>query len=264
MSVAPPGQTRPTLVADGVIKSFGGLTAVAGFDLALPVGGLVGLIGPNGAGKTTVFNLMTGVYAPTAGTVSLGGRRLDGLDPARIARAGVARTFQNIRLFAGLSVLDNVTAALAQPAGRGLWATLLRTPAYARRRREAEAEGLRLLATLNLADKADLPAASLPYGDQRRLEIARALATRPKILLLDEPAAGMNPQEKIVLMDLIRSVRDAFGVGILVIEHDMKLVMGICERVTVLDHGETIAVGTPGEVQNDPTVIAAYLGDDDG
>ena len=257
MSDAAPADLR----AEHLCRTFGGLTAVADFNMRIAQGDLLGLIGPNGAGKTTCFNLITGVYPPSAGQILLAGHRIDGRSPAAINRAGIARTFQNIRLFGSLTVLDNVAVAFDRSAEKGLAGTILRTPRFARRRAEIEAEALELLATLGLQDQAGMIASNLPYGGQRRLEIARALATRPKILLLDEPAAGMNPQEKIDLMQLIRFIRDRFGVGILLIEHDMKLVMSICQCITVLDHGETIAVGTPEQIQNHPKVIEAYLGE---
>jgi branched-chain amino acid transport system permease protein len=259
--------SRPTAAADRSLEArhasrrFGGLAALTDFCICVGPTELVGLIGPNGAGKTTAFNLITGVYVPSAGEVRLAGRRIDRLTPVAINHAGIARTFQNIRLFKSLTALDNVAAAFSRSKEHGLLRTVLRTPRFFRERYRSEADATDLLTTLGLAEDADLPAGSLPYGDQRRLEIARALATRPTILLLDEPAAGMNPQEKVELMALIRFIRDRFAVGILLIEHDMKLVMSICERITVLDHGETIAVGTPTEVRRNPEVIEAYLGE---
>ena len=249
------------LHVDHLSRTFGGLTALADFSFELRVGELVGLIGPNGAGKTTAFNVVTGVYSPSAGEVRLNGRRIDGLPPARVCDAGIARTFQNIRLFPQLSVLDNVAVALRHPRRLGLLRTLFQTPGFLQSQAYGDIDAMKLLRTLHLGDQADLPAGSLPYGDQRRLEIARALATSPTVLLLDEPAAGMNPREKIELTDLIRRLRDEFPIGIWLIEHDMKLVMSLCQRITVLDHGETIAVGSPEQIQCDPRVIEAYLGE---
>jgi branched-chain amino acid transport system ATP-binding protein len=240
--------------------SFGGLKAVQKFSLRLPDSGLYGLIGPNGAGKTTVFNLLTGVYKPDCGEIQLGSAKLGRGKPHEITAAGIARTFQNIRLFPNLSVLDNVRLAGQLHNQHGLVTTMLRTRGYRHEEEMLRQKALDLLQIFELQDRASELASNLSYGHQRKLEIIRALATNPKVLLLDEPAAGLNPQEKRQLAQSIRQIRDRFQVAVLLIEHDMPLVMEICERIIVLEYGITICEGTPAEVQNDSRVIAAYLG----
>ncbi len=241
--------------------TFGGLCAVNSVSLSISPKEIVGLIGPNGAGKTTCFNMITGVYKPTSGQVTLAGDRIDGRPTHAINRLGIARTFQNIRLFKNLSVLDNVRAALHREVPYGLFGALFRTPSF----KSAEADGRRQAndhrAVFGLEGRLDDKAAGLPYGEQRKLEIVRAMATSPKLLLLDEPAAGMNPQETASLTALIHKLRDDFGLTILLIEHDMSLVMKICERIYVLDYGKEIAQGPPAAIQKDRQVIKAYLGE---
>lgn len=240
---------------------FGGLHAVENFSLSLEKGCLYGLIGPNGAGKTTVFNLLTGVYKPTTGNFFLNGEKLNGKSPVEINKAGIARTFQNIRLFKNLSVLDNVKLGLHNQIKYSTIEGILRLPRYFSAEKKMNKKAMELLEVFGLENEADTLADNLPYGKQRKLEIARALATNPKLLLLDEPAAGMNPSETQELMDTIRFVRDKFDMTILLIEHDMKLVSGICEEVTVLNFGEELAQGKTSDVLNNPEVIKAYLGD---
>jgi branched-chain amino acid transport system ATP-binding protein len=251
----------PLLELDHCTIYFEGVTAVSDLTLAVEPGELVGLIGPNGAGKTTVFNMITGIYRPSAGDIRLDGRSIAGLPPHDVARAGIARTFQNIRLFQDLSVLDNVRVAAQATHPYPMSQALLRTAAFARAERRLAVQALRVLRRLGLYHLRKAAARSLPYGQQRRLEIARALATRPRLLLLDEPTAGMNPSETMELTHLIRRVRDDFALTVLLIEHDMRVVMGICERVVVLDYGVVIAEGAPDAIRSDPAVIEAYLGE---
>jgi len=254
------GSGQDLLRIHDLTKQFGGLRAVSDFTMSVPEGGLYGLIGPNGAGKTTVFNLVTGLYVPTEGHIYMGGDDLVGLAPHLITLKGVARTFQNIRLFQNLTVLDNVRTAYHMHAGYGLVEAITRLGRYARRDRMLTEQAQDFLAVFGLQDRQLEIAKNLPYGEQRRLEIARALAAQPRLLLLDEPAAGMNPTETGNLMELIHFVRDRFKLTILLIEHQMRVVMGICEWITVMDFGQVIARGTARDVQSDSKVIEAYLG----
>jgi branched-chain amino acid transport system ATP-binding protein len=258
MTVNP--QNLPLLEVNNLSKNFGGLRAVKDLSLSIQKGELAGLIGPNGAGKTTVFNLITGIYVATSGSISFDSTELVGMLPFDITHTGIARTFQNIRLFSNMTVLDNVRVAYHAHAGYNLGDAVLRTHRFSQKEKELTEQAQEFLGVFNLQDRQGEIAKNLPYGEQRRLEIARALAANPKLLLLDEPAAGMNSKEIISLMDLIHFIRDKFDLTILLIEHQMRVVMGVCERITVMDFGEVIARGTPEEIQSNSKVVEAYLG----
>jgi len=249
------------LEVDELGINFGGLRAVNDFSMKIEEGQLYGLIGPNGAGKTTVFNMLTGVYTPTDGTVKLEGKKINGMKPYAITRLGIARTFQNIRLFKDMTVKENVLVALDTQANYGLFSGMFKLPNSLKQEKDMDQEAMSLLEVFHLEKDADKLAKNLPYGKQRELEIIRALGAHPKLLLLDEPAAGMNPQETKNLMETIRLVRDRFNIAILLIEHDMKLVMGICEKISVLNYGMLLAEGTPEEIRTNPDVVKAYLGE---
>ena len=255
-------KTTPLLEVDHISIEFGGLKAVDDFSMRVHPNQLVGLIGPNGAGKTTVFNMLTGVYTPTSGNIYVNGNSILHKKPHKLVKIGLARTFQNIRLFKQMTVLDNVMVAFNQQMKTGILSSVLRLPKFYKEEKKFREEAMRLLKIFNLDEFAKVQAENLPYGKQRRLEIARAMATNPKVLLLDEPAAGMNPTETDELMQMIRYIKNNYDIAVLLIEHDMHLVMSICEKIYVLEYGKTIAFGTPEEIANNKRVIEAYLGSD--